>query len=144
MSLISQLLGNEILDPFLSVINQCPVLNTPTDWKETPNAHVLVSDLPGLKKEEVKVEVDDGRVLQISGERKVEEANGDDGDKNDREYKWHRVERCRGKFLRRFKLPENAKTDEIQASMENGVLTITIPKQEAPKPQRKVVEIEAH
>ncbi|KAM5581829.1 class I heat shock protein-like [Rosa sericea] len=135
MSLISQLFGDETLDPFLSMINQCPVLSTPTDWKETPKAHVFVSDLPGLKKEEVKVEVDDGRVLQISGDRKVEEENGG-GDKNDRQYKWHRIERCRGKFLRRFKLPENAKTDEIQASMENGVLTVTVPKQEVPKPQR--------
>ncbi|XP_050380562.1 class I heat shock protein-like [Argentina anserina] len=142
-SLISRLFGDERLDPFLSVINQCPVLNTPTDWKETPKAYVLVSDLPGLKKEEVKVEVDDGRVLQISGERKVEDDNGSAG-KNDTEYKWHRVERYRGKFLRRFKLPENSKIDEIQASMENGVLTVTIPKQEVPKPQMKVVEIEAH
>ncbi|KAL6135851.1 hypothetical protein ACLB2K_068076 [Fragaria x ananassa] len=143
MPLISRLFGDEPLDPFLSVINKCPVLDTPTDWKETPKAHVLVSDLPGMKKEEVKVEVDDGRVLQISGERKVEDGNGG-SDKNDPECKWHRVERCRGKFLRRFKLPENSKTDEIQASMENGVLTVTIPKQEVPKPQRKVVEIEAH
>ncbi|GMY13207.1 class I heat shock protein-like [Fagus crenata] len=134
MALISQLFGDEIFDPFLSLINKCPVLNTPIDWKETPEAHVFIADLPGLNKEEVKVEFDDGRVLQISGERNVEK-----DDKND---KWHRVERCRGKFLRRFRLPENAKIDEVKASMENGVLTVTVPKQEVKKPERKVIQIE--
>lgn len=138
MSLISQLCGDEIFDPFLSMINKCPVLNTPTDWKETPDAHIFVSDLPGLKKEEVTVEVvDEGKVLQISGDRKNEEISEDN--KND---KWHHVERCRGKFLRRFRLPGNAKSDEVKASMENGVLVVTVPKQEIKKPEKKVIEIE--
>jgi HSP20 family protein len=75
------------------------------DWKETPEAHVFKADVPGLKKEEVKVEVEDGNVLQISGERNKEQEA-----KND---KWHRVERSSGKFLRRFRLPENAKTEQI-------------------------------
>ncbi|KAJ6302118.1 hypothetical protein OIU77_016251 [Salix suchowensis] len=139
MSLISQLRCDEIFDPFLSLINKCPVLNTPTDWKETPDAHIFVSDLPGLKKEEVTVEVvDEGKALQISGDRKNEGFNEDN--KND---KWHRVERCRGKFLRRFRLPENAKSDEVKASMENGVLVVTVPKQEVKKkPEKKVIDIE--
>ncbi|KAL3611984.1 hypothetical protein D5086_003004 [Populus alba] len=86
MSLISQLCGDEIFDPFLSMINKCPVLNTPTDWKETPDAHIF--------------------------------------------------------FLRRFRLPGNAKSDEVKASMENGVLVVTVPKQEVKKPEKKVIEIE--
>ncbi|KAL5581269.1 hypothetical protein UlMin_013711 [Ulmus minor] len=137
MSLISKLSSHEILDPFLSLVSKCPVFNTPTDWKETPEAHIFIADLPGLKKEDVKVEIDEGRVLQISGERN----NVEDDDQNN---KWHRVERCRGKFLRRFRLPENAKTDEIKAYMENGVLTVTVPKQEEKKPERKVVPIQAN
>ncbi|BFG34018.1 hypothetical protein CerSpe_202920 [Prunus speciosa] len=108
-------------------------LNTRIDWKETPEAHLFKADLPGLKKEEVKVEVEDDRVLQISGERNVEKE-----DKND---KWHRVERSSGKFLRRFQLPENAKVDEIKAAMENGVLSVTVPKAEVKKPDVKAIEI---
>ncbi|KAI5386626.1 hypothetical protein KIW84_072960 [Lathyrus oleraceus] len=84
-------------------------------------------------KEEVKVEVEDDRVLQISGERSVEKE-----DKND---EWHRVERSSGKFLRRFRLPENAKMDQVKASMENGVLTVTVPKEEIKKPDVKVLQI---
>uniref|UniRef100_A0A3Q7H3Z8 SHSP domain-containing protein n=1 Tax=Solanum lycopersicum TaxID=4081 RepID=A0A3Q7H3Z8_SOLLC len=104
--------------------------NTRIDWKETPEAHVFKADLPGLKKEEVKVEVEEDRVLQISGERNVEKE-----DKND---KWHRVERSSGKFMRRFRLPENAKMDQVKASMENGVLTVTVPKEEVKKPEVKI------
>ncbi|OWM86203.1 hypothetical protein CDL15_Pgr011027 [Punica granatum] len=102
-------------------------------WRETPEAHVFKADLPGLKKEEVKVEVEDDRVLQISGERNVEKE-----DKNDT---WHRVERSSGKFLRRFRLPENARMDQVKASMENGVLTVTVPKVEEKKPEVKAIEI---
>ena len=108
-------------------------VNTRIDWKETPEAHVFKADVPGLKKEEVKVEVEDDRVLQISGERNVEKE-----DKNDT---WHRVERSSGKFMRRFRLPENVKMDQIKASMENGVLTVTVPKEEVKKADVKGIEI---
>ncbi|KAE9592398.1 17.5 kDa class I heat shock protein [Lupinus albus] len=56
-------------------------VNARVDWKETEEEHVLKADIPGLKKEEVKVEIEDDRVLQISGERNVEKE-----DKNDT---WH-------------------------------------------------------
>ncbi|OVA17741.1 Alpha crystallin/Hsp20 domain [Macleaya cordata] len=106
--------------------------NIRIDWKETPEAHVFRADLPGLNKEEVKVEVE-GRVLQISGERSSEKE-----DKNDL---WHRIERSIGKFFRRFRLPENTKVDEVKATMENGVLTVTLPKEEVKKPEVKAIEI---
>uniref|UniRef100_M8CP06 Uncharacterized protein n=1 Tax=Aegilops tauschii TaxID=37682 RepID=M8CP06_AEGTA len=89
--------------------------------------------LPGVKKEEVKVEVEDGNVLVVSGERTKEKE-----DKND---KWHRVERSSGKFVRRFRLPEDAKVEEVKAGLENGVLTVTVPKAEVKKPEVKAIEI---
>ncbi|KAB5538742.1 hypothetical protein DKX38_016275 [Salix brachista] len=97
--------------------------NTRIDWKETPEAHVFKADLPGLKKEEVKVEIEEGRVLQISGERSKEKEEKDDT--------WHRLER----------LPENAKLDQVKADMENGVLTVTVPKEAVKKPDVKAIEI---
>ncbi|XP_071705514.1 17.3 kDa class I heat shock protein-like [Rutidosis leptorrhynchoides] len=108
-------------------------VNANIDWKETADAHVFKADVPGLKKEEVKVEVEDDRVLQISGERNKEsEEKGDT---------WHRVERSSGKFMRRFRLPENAKVDQVKAAMDNGVLTVTVPKVEAKKPDVKSIQI---
>ncbi|XVE60854.1 hypothetical protein DITRI_Ditri05aG0160300 [Diplodiscus trichospermus] len=65
------------------------------DWRETDNAHIFRADLPGVRKEEVKVHVEDGNILQISGERSKEE--------EDKNGKWHRVERRRGSFVRRFR-----------------------------------------
>ncbi|XP_057789150.1 17.3 kDa class I heat shock protein-like [Salvia miltiorrhiza] len=109
------------------------VANARIDWKETPEAHLFKVDVPGLKKEEVKVEVEDGGILKISGERSKEQE-----EKND---KWHRVERSSGKFLRRFRLPENAKLEQVKAAMENGMLTVTVPKEEVKKPEVKAIDI---
>ncbi|EYU35285.1 hypothetical protein ABFS82_06G130400 [Erythranthe guttata] len=127
--------------PFSSAVGNLPsyagetaaVANARIDWKETPEAHLFKVDVPGLKKEEVKVEVEDGSILQISGERSKEQE-----EKND---KWHRVERSSGKFIRRFRLPENAKLEQVKAAMENGVLTVTVPKEEVKKPEVKAIDI---
>ncbi|AES99494.1 putative small heat shock protein HSP20 [Medicago truncatula] len=148
MSLIPSFFGgrqNNVFDPFSmdiwdplqgfpsSARETTALANTRVDWKETQEAHVFSVDLPGLKKEEVKVEIEDGNVLQISGERNKEQEEKDD--------KWHRVERSSGKFMRRFRLPENVKMDQVKAGMENGVLTVTVPKEEEKKSEVKSIEI---
>ncbi|OVA17735.1 Alpha crystallin/Hsp20 domain [Macleaya cordata] len=150
MSIIPSFFGNrrtnifdpfslDIWDPFQDLSHSeisketSQLANTRIDWKETPEAHIFRADLPGVNKEEVKVEVEEGRVLKISGERSREKE-----EKND---KWHRVERSSGKFLRRFRLPENTKVDGVKATMENGVLTVIVPKEEEKKPEVKAIEI---
>lgn len=106
------------------------------DWRETPTAHVFEADLPGVKKEEMKVEIEDGKVLQISGERRREVEEVGDA--------WHRVERSSGTFMRRFQLPEDAMVDHVKAAMENGVLTVTVPKDDAKKKKADVKSVEIH
>jgi|UniRef100_A0A2N9H8H4 HSP20 family protein len=103
------------------------------DCKETPEAYVFKADLPGLKKDEVKVEVENGKDLCISGNRKVEKEVKTD--------MWHRVERSSGEFFRRFRLPENAKANKATTSLENGVLTVTVPKEETKKHSFRTIDI---
>lgn len=151
MAMIPSFFGNQrdsILDPFsfdvwnpfkdfafpsLSTRETSAIVNTRMDWKETAEAHVFKVDLPGLTKEDVKLEIEDHRVLQITADRNVE--------REDKNETWHRVERSRGKFLRRFRLPENGKIDQVRASIEDGVLTVTVPKEEVKKPELKAIEI---
>ncbi|GAB4860787.1 hypothetical protein Ancab_035950 [Ancistrocladus abbreviatus] len=93
-------------------------VNVRFECKEFPEAHIFVGDLPGAKKDEVKVEIQDGGVLQISG-------GGSEGGS--------------GRFKWRFRLPENAKLHLVSSSMENGVLTVVVPKVEAWAPPRRNV-----
>ncbi|RDX69565.1 18.2 kDa class I heat shock protein, partial [Mucuna pruriens] len=104
------------------------------DWRETDAAHIFRADLPGVRKEDLKVEVEENKVLQIRGERVKEKEEQSD--------KWHCVERQCGTFLRRFRLPEDANADQIGCSLENGVLTVTVPKVEIKPENRNVRQID--
>ncbi|CAA7395078.1 unnamed protein product [Spirodela intermedia] len=99
------------------------IARTFVDWQETPEAHIFHADVPGVKREELNVHVEDGNILQISGERTREEEESTDT--------WHRAERRRGSFLRRFRLPLDADMDAVRCSLDHGVLTVTVPKREA-------------
>ncbi|KAL3830488.1 hypothetical protein ACJIZ3_019290 [Penstemon smallii] len=101
------------------------------DWQETDKAHIFRVDLPGVTKENLKVQVEDDNMLKISGERVVE--------KEDDNHKWHRVERCRGSFSRTFQLPENVNVDAIKCGLEHGVLTVDVPKKEVQEEKMKNV-----
>lgn len=88
-----------------------------TDIEETNTHFDLSFDMPGMKKEDLNVEVN-GRTLTISGKR----------ERNVTDNKLHRSEKFYGEYRRTISLPENIKSDEIQAAYENGVLNIRLPK----------------
>jgi HSP20 family protein len=92
-------------------------------------------ELPGIRKEDVKVTVNDDNVLTIKGTKKREETVEDkEGDRS-----FVRVERAFGEFTRSFVLPDNVKSDSIDAKYENGVLNLSLEKVEPKKP--KEIEI---
>jgi HSP20 family protein len=97
------------------------------DIHEDAKSYILSFDLPGFKKEEINVELT-GTILNVSGKRQ-REMQGEGA-------KSHRVERQYGEFLRTFTLPEEVKGEGIEASYENGVLYLVLPKSEAAKPKR--------
>jgi len=97
------------------------------DIKEESDSYVLRADVPGVESKDIEITLEDG-VLTIKGERTLE-------DKEERQgYK--RVERAYGSFYRRFTLPDTADAERVSASGKNGVLEVTIPKQEKVQPRR--------
>eukprot|EP00250_Pteridium_aquilinum_P023028 c2607_g1_i1 orf=342-797(-) len=107
--------------------------STAVDVKEYPASYVFVADMPGLKSSDVKVTVESGNVLVLSGKRKRE-------DSVETEAKYLAMERRATKFMRKFTLPGNADADHISAACQDGVLTVTVPKVAPPAP--KVINIE--
>ncbi len=94
-----------------------PQFSPDCDVIETKDAYVLTMELPGISKEDIKIEVEDN-VLSISGEKK-ETCQSDDSRVSERIY---------GSFVRSFSLPDDALVDNIEAECKNGVLTVKIPK----------------
>jgi HSP20 family protein len=106
---------------------------TPADVKELPGSYSFVVDMPGLGTGDIKVQVEDERVLVISGERRREERE---------DAKYLRMERRMGKFMRKFVLPDNADMDKISAVCKDGVLTVTVEKLPPPEPKKpKTIEV---
>ncbi len=111
---------------------------TVTEWAplvdiaEDDNAYVITAELPGLKKEDIKVGVQDD-VLTISGERTYEkEENGK---------KFHRVERAHGRFSRQFTIPGNSDGEKVSAEFKDGMLQVHLPKTETVKPKQIEVAV---
>lgn len=103
-------------------------LTPAVDIVEEKDKYLVKADIPGIKQDDIKVEVDDG-VLRISGERKYEKKE------EDKEKKYHYYERSYGVFERRFVLPSDIDSEKIDAKYENGVLEIVLPKTESKKPK---------
>jgi len=102
------------------------------DITEDEKEYLIKAELPEMKKEEVKVTVENG-VLIISGERKFE--------KEEKRRKYHRVERGYGTFMRSFTLPDDADANKIKAEFKNGLLTVHLPKTEHAKPKQIEVNV---
>jgi HSP20 family protein len=103
------------------------------DVQQRNDAVVVRADLPGVRKEDVQVEVEDD-ALVISGQRREEREEGGD----DQGYRL--VERSYGSFYRSVPLPQGANPDEIEAAMRDGVLTVTLPVPEAARPRRITIQ----
>jgi len=97
------------------------------DIEETNEGFILISELPGIEKEDVTIEIE-SNILKISGEKRKE-----DGAK---ERNIYRKETFDGPFSRSFSLPENVDTESVEAHFKNGLLTLTIPKAEAKKAKK--------
>ena len=102
------------------------------DIAEENGNYELVADLPGLKKDDIKVEIHDN-ILTLRGEKKLDE------EKKEKNYRL--AERFYGEFVRAFTLPENVNRDQIEAEFKDGVLKLTIPKTEQPKPKQIEVKV---
>jgi HSP20 family protein len=97
------------------------------DLSETDDAYVIAIDLPGVSRDDLEITVEDG-TLKITGERsmKDEEQSG----------QFYRIERAYGRFFRSFNFGSNVDPDNIEASFDDGVLTIRAGKAEERKPRR--------
>lgn len=96
------------------------------DISETDTAYLIKAEIPGVKKEDVKVTIQDG-MLTIQGERKME--------KEEKDKKYHRIERSYGSFMRSFRLPDDADESGVKAEFKDGMLNVTLNKSEKAKPK---------
>lgn len=100
------------------------------DISENEQEWLIKADLPEVKKEDVRVSVEEG-VLSLSGVRRLE--------KEEKGQRYHRIERVHGTFVRSFTLPDNADGAKVNAEFKDGVLKIHLPKTAKAKP--KAVEV---
>lgn len=99
----------------------------PVDIEETANGLRVTAEVPGMRKEDIHVEFENG-LLTIRGERNRE--------KKTEEKNFHRVERSYGTFVRSFRLPASIDAEQISANYSDGVLTLEMPKSETAKARR--------
>jgi len=101
------------------------------DLREEPDRFILQADLPGMKKEDIEISVENS-VLSVRGERRFEQEV--------KKETYHRIERAYGKFTRAFTLPSRVNAEAITANYKDGTLEVVIPKAEESKPKRVAVQ----
>ena len=104
----------------------------PVDVKESPDKVVVRAEIPGVRSEDIKVNLHDGQ-LTIQGERKQE--------KEERGDQYIRVERSYGSFYRAFSVGVPVKADQIKAGYKDGILEVVLPKEEKAKPKEIQIEV---
>lgn len=112
----------------LTVAEWAPLVDITEDDEE----YLIKAELPEVKKEDIKLTVDED-VLTITGERKYE--------KEEKGKKYHRVERAYGSFMRSFTLPEDADGSKVSAECKDGLLKVHLPKSEKAKPKSIEVKV---
>jgi HSP20 family protein len=103
------------------------------DIVEDEKEYLIKADLPEMKKDEINVSVENG-VLSVSGERKTE--------KEEKNKKFHRIERSYGRFERTFMVPEDADGAKVKAEFKDGVLQVHLPKTPVAKPKAVEVKVD--
>lgn len=101
------------------------------DVKETEDGLTVYVELPGVKKDDITISLEDN-VLAVAGERRFE--------RDEKRDNFHRVERSFGKFSRSFRLPANVQGDKVDASFKDGVLVLSLPKAEEAKPRQIAIK----
>ena len=124
------IIGGFFDDPFFNEPSHKEIMKT--DIKEGEKEYTLEIEMPGIKKENVKIELSKG-YLTISAENNNEVEEKEDN--------YIRKERHYGSFTRSFYVGDKVKMDDINASMDNGILCITVPKEESEEPEKKYIEI---
>ena len=102
------------------------------DISEKDREYLVKAQLPGVKKEDVKVELLNG-VLTLSGERRYE--------KEEKTEKTHRIESAYGSFMRSFVVPEDVLAEKIAADHKDGILCVHLPKTDIKKPATKTIKV---
>jgi HSP20 family protein len=116
---------NRIFNKFPARIEPGRELLTMADWQprvditETDTAYLIKGEIPGVNKEDIKVNIENG-MITMSGERKQE--------KEEKNKKFHRIERSYGSFMRSFRVPDNVDESAIKAEVKDGMLNVTMPK----------------
>lgn len=116
------------MDRLLSSADRSNFIRQPAcDISESDNAYMIEFDMPGVKSDEIDIQIDSNQLVISATRKRENEVN---------EENFHRIERHYGEYRRTFSLPQNVEVDQIEADYSDGVLTVALPKSEVAKPKK--------